>query len=140
MAIEQVEEQDGGDLVKVMREFHTLPCKVTKADQAKAAQDLADALEEIEIVNDELKELKARCKARIEKAVKRTKELVATVQKGTVMQSVECELQLNFNTVTASLYRLDTDDIVNQRPMTDEERRMEATEEIPFGNEDGDAA
>jgi len=112
------------DLTHKSKESHRLPCKISKEQKAEAADQLATAIQEADSLELErkttLKDLGSRKEALIEKIHKLTQQ----VKDGVEQRSVDCELQLNYTKLTATLVRLDTEEIVEERPMTEEEKQM----------------
>ena len=106
------------------KETQTLKCELTEEELRTAGQELARNLDEIEALNDSLKEVKADYKAQIE-----SKEASAKVQRNKVRnkydyRGVTCTRTENFKDGTVVVVRDDTDSIVTSRKMSPEERQQ----------------
>lgn len=98
---------------------------LTEAEIRAAGDTLARNLDELEVLDDKLKEIKADFKAQIE-----AKEAAAKVQRNLVRnkydyRSVPCTLILNYTGQTAICTRDDTEAIVEDRAMTMNEKQMD---------------
>jgi len=118
-------EKESDDPIKVTHEPHPLPCKLTTEDRAIAAGQLAEAiqnLESLEIAHKtdtkEFNSLKQQFTGSIHR-------LSREVANGEATRSVDCELRLNYTNLTATLVRADTGEIVEDRPMTEDEKQMD---------------
>ena len=117
--------QKKGDLIHTSEEPHDLPCKLTTAERATAAGLLANAVENLKALEDEKKDVMADINARKKRLVKDLNTLSRHVKDGEATRSVMCELELNYNTLTATLTRKNTGEVVDERPMTEEEKQTQ---------------
>ena len=113
-----------GPSIKTTNETRLLKCVLTDEEIAMAGQELARHLDELEVLDDKLKEVKADFKAQIE-----AKEAAAKVQRNLVRnkydyRQVACIMVLNYTVGTVVVKRDDTNDIVVDRKMLAEEREM----------------
>ena len=111
--------------VKTTHETRYLKCLLTEDEIRIAGDTLARNLDELEVLDDKLKEIKADFKAQIE-----AKEAAAKVQRNLVRnkydyRNVPCTLVLNYTGGTAICTRDDTEAIVDDRPMTMAEKQMD---------------
>jgi len=113
------------DLVKVAHEPHHLPCELGEKDKAEAADRLAKALEQAESFALEHKSVTGGFKSRTGALNEQIHRLMVNVRDGVEMRSIDCELRLNYTKLTATLVRKDTGEVVEERPMTSEEKQME---------------
>jgi len=120
------------DTIHKSREPHTLPCKLDAEGIAAAAGKLAKANQAMESLEAEKKATMSGFTARKNALLSEVHTLSQQVTDGVVMQNVECELQLNYTTMRATLIRLDTQEVVEERAMTDEEKQMD----LPFDGDD----
>lgn len=117
-------KKNKNDLVKVTHEPHKLPFQLGVEEKAEAAEQLATTLQAAESLELERKSVLGEFKSRLNALEERIHKLTLNVKDGVEMRSVECELHLNYTTLTATLIRSDTKDVVEERPMTDEEKQM----------------
>ena len=106
------------------KETQTLKCELTEEEIRVAGQDLARTLDELESLNDKLKEIKADFKAQIE-----AREAASKVQRNLVRnkydyRGVTCTRTMNYKAGTVVVVRDDTDSIVTSRKMSPEERQQ----------------
>ena len=113
------------DMVKVTHELHHLPCELGEKDRAEAADRLAKALEQAESLALERKSVTGDFKSRLGALNERIHRLMVNVKNGVEMRSIDCELRLNYTKLTVMLVRKDTGEMVEERPMTSEEKQME---------------
>jgi len=113
------------DLIKVTHEPHSLPCALGEKEKAEAADQLAKSLEQAEGLELERKSVAGDFKSRLDALKERIHRLMVNVKNGVEMRSIDCDLSLNYTKLTAILARKDTGEVVEERPMTDEEQQME---------------
>ena len=111
--------------VKTTHETRTLKCMLDDSEMRTAGDTLARNLDELEVLEDKLKEIKADFKAQIE-----AKEAAAKVQRNLVRNKydyrpVACTMVLNYTEGNVVVTRNDTDEIVVDRKMLPEEREMD---------------
>lgn len=111
--------------VKTTHETRLLKCALTEIELRDAGQELARHLDELEVLDDKLKEVKADFKAQIE-----AKEAAAKVQRNLVRNKYDycptaCTMVLNYTAGTVVVTRDDTKEIVVDRKMLAEEREMD---------------
>ncbi|MCJ7779177.1 MAG: hypothetical protein MUP16_12810 [Sedimentisphaerales bacterium] len=118
-------EKETGDRIKVTHEPHPLACKLTTSDRALAAGQLAEAiqnLESLEVVHKTDTKNYNSLKQQLTGSIHR---LSREVMNGEAVRSVDCELRLNYVTLTAELWRTDTGEMTDTRPMTEDEEQMD---------------
>jgi len=116
-------DKDAGDRIKVTHEPRPLACKLTIQDRAVAAGQLAEAiqnLESLEIVRKTDTKNFNSLKQQFTGSIHRLSREVAN---GEAVRSVDCELRLNYTTLMASLWRTDSGEMYDQRPMTEDEKQ-----------------
>lgn len=118
------------DIIHTTHEPHTLPCKLDEKDKAEAAEELATAIQQGESLELERKSVLGGLKKRKDNLIERIHNLTIQVKDGIVMRSVDCELNLNHTKLNAILIRTDTEEIVDERPMTQEEKQMNLDDEF----------
>lgn len=118
------------DLIHTTHEPHILPCKLSEKDKAEAAEDLATAIQQGESLELERKSALGDFKKRKDNLLERIHNLTISVKDGIMMRSLECELKLNHTKLTATLIRPDTNEVFDERPMTQEEKQMNLDDEF----------
>jgi len=117
-------EVEKSEQIKLTREPHVLPCKLNEKDRADAADKLATAIQRVESLEIEKKTLNTNFKGQIDTQKEQIHKLTIEVKDGISQRSIDCELALNYSKLRAILTRLDTGQIVEERPMTEEEKQM----------------
>ena len=112
------------DLIHKSVEPHRVKCVLTTDEKAEAANQLASAYMDLESLALERKTAMTEFKNRRERIEERVHVLSLKVKEGVEMRSVRCELQLNYTKLRATLIRLDTEEIVEEREMTNDEKQM----------------
>lgn len=112
------------DLVKVTHEPHKLPCNLGAKEKAEAAEALAITIQATESLELERKSVLGDFKSRMDGLKESIHNLSLSIKNSVQMRSIECELHLNYTTLTATLIRTDTKEVVEERPMTEEEKQM----------------
>jgi hypothetical protein len=85
---------------------------------------LANAIADLEALAQEKAEFMADLKGRHKDAQAKVKLLAEKVRTGSETRLVECRLEKDFLANAVRIYRLDTGGLVEERPMTMEERQM----------------
>ena len=112
------------DVVHTTHEPHTLPCIITGKERAEAADQLATAIQQGESLELERKSTMGDLKKRKDNLLERIHNLTIKVKDSIEMRPVVCELRLNHTKLTATLIRLDTNEEVESRPLSSEEKQM----------------
>lgn len=110
--------------VATTKETRVLKCELTEKEVQIAGQELARTLDELESLDDRLKEIKADFKAQIE-----SKEAASKVQRNLVRnkydyRGVTCTKTMDYKAGSVLVVRDDTDSIVVSRKMSPEERQQ----------------
>lgn len=113
------------DLVHLSNEPHKLPCPLDQKAIAEVANELASEIQKLETLEGEKKSIDADYNGQIKVVKQKMHSLSQKVTSGEEMRSIDCELKLNYSKQTAILTRTDTKAIVEERPMTEEEKQME---------------
>jgi hypothetical protein len=124
------------DSIKTTKETRLLKCELTEEEVRQAADTLARNLDELEVLDDKLKEVKADFKAQTE-----AKEAAAKVQRNLVRNKYDyrqtpCTMTLNYTTQKVIVTRDDTGDVVTERDMLAEEKQMDMGFDAGEGNKD----
>ena len=118
-------ETKSEDRIKVTHEPHPLACKLTTQDRAVAAGQLAEAIQNLESLEVEHKVETKDFNSRKQQFTGSIHRLSREVRNGEAVRSVDCELRLNYTTLVASLWRTDTGEMSEERPMTEDEKQMD---------------
>ena len=118
-------EKKTGDRINVTHEPHPLACKLTTEDRAAAANQLAEAIQNLESLEIQRKTDTKNFNSLMQQLAGSVHRLSREVANGEAVRSVDCELRLNYTTLAASLVRTDTGEIVETRPMTEDEKQMD---------------
>ncbi len=116
-------EAKSKDRIKVTHEPHPLACKLTTQDRAFAAGQLAEAIQNLESLEVEHKVETKNYNSRKQQFTGSIHRLSREVSNGEAVRSVDCELRLNYTTLTASLVRTDTGEMFEERPMNEDEKQ-----------------
>ena len=118
-------KQKENDKVKTTHERHLLKCELSQDELLQCGDELAGALdnlrqaqEEKESVVKDFKAKEAMCEAEIT-----TKQLL--VRNKYEYRQTDCKLILDYTKQSATLIRLDTEGIVNERQLSEEEKQMD---------------
>ncbi len=102
-----------------------LKCDLTDAEIADTARDLARANSQKKSIEDQKKEVDAQLKADIAAQDSIIGRLSALINTGHEYRNIECRIELDTpESGKKTIIRLDTGEIVNVKPMTDEDRQM----------------
>lgn len=112
------------DVIQKTQELHRVKCALTTDEKAEAAMQLANAYQAIESLAIEKKTAMTDFTQRKEKFIEHIHVTSLMVKEGVAMRSVNCELRLNHSKQRVILVRLDTDEIIEEREMTADEKQM----------------
>ena len=112
------------DVIQKTQEPHRVKCVLTADEKAEAAMELANTYQAMESLAIERKTVMSEFKQRKEKLEEQIHTTSLMVKEGVAMRSVKCELQLNYSKLRATIIRLDTEEIVEEREMTNDEKQM----------------
>lgn len=101
-----------------------LECKLTSEEIRNLGVALANAIGELESLEQEKADFMADLKSRQKDARAKMKLLAEKIRSGLEVRLVECRIEKDFLANAVRAYRLDTGDLVEERPMTPEERQM----------------
>ena len=124
MTLEQTESTANEDIIRDTEEPHTLACKMTEAELQGEQDNLLRLLQDVEELDLQKKSVVADFASRKKKLDEMLEASRKKLGSKDVMRSIMCTLKLNFTKLTATLFRQDTYEQVNERPMNEEERRM----------------
>ena len=117
------------------KEFKTmLRVELTDAEIADMSQEMADAYSEVENLESEIKTHKQQLQSKIETKKARIAELMGIVRVGYESRKVKCERVFDYDEGVVKEIRLDTEEVIDERPLEDDEKQMSlpgTTEEDP---------
>lgn len=110
-----------------------LPCKLSEEEVLKYGRDLGRAYADKSRVETELDGIKAEYKGRVKEQDALIEKLSARVHSGIETRDVACMEVKNWTEGTVEVRRLDTNEIVESRPMREDEKQMEIATGITEG-------
>lgn len=96
----------------------------TNAEKQRLGSELADTYRRLELEQNHLKDVTTQVKSRITSLEATIKEKVSKINAGYEMITVECYIVKDYEDDVIRYVRMDTDDEVDSRDMTTEERQM----------------
>jgi hypothetical protein len=113
--------------MKIQKHIITKPLSVRLTDEEvlKYGREAARAVADRESIESDFDSMKKDYKARIDEQTAIVSKLSPRIHSGKETRDVECEEVKDWTKGTVVVTRLDTFEIVDQRPMRDEERQME---------------
>jgi hypothetical protein len=107
----------------------SLSCKLTTEEFEERAKSLAEAHEDRKGLESNHEMLKRQMKSEAAELEAKIDVLAAVVSRKSEMRQVEVEEQADLVKLKAFRYRMDTGEVINERPLTEDERQ----EKIPLG-------
>jgi hypothetical protein len=104
---------------------HHLPVRLTDEEKTKASERLAAAIQEKDDHEGELGKIKREYKDRDEKLQAEFRYLGRLIRTGVEERAVQCEERPNWLNSTMEIFRIDTGELVNFRPLSREERQRD---------------
>jgi hypothetical protein len=104
--------------------LHPVECKLTDKQIAEAARILASAYGAQESLALEKKAAMGEFKQRADKLIEQIHVTSSMVAKGVEIRSVKCEKLINYTTNRATITRLDTRQVVEERELNAEEHQQ----------------
>jgi len=127
-----------GDMIKITKEANVLQCPMTEQEIQAEQGVLLRTLQSMDDLATEKDAAIADFKFRDKKLKEKFNECRVRLATRNIMRGIECSLLLNWTQLTATLTRLDTGEVVQQRAMNDDERKMPNTPELPFDDKNYD--
>jgi hypothetical protein len=129
------------DKTLTRKETKNLPCKLTEAEVLAYGRDLAGKHAEYSRIEGEFTALKTEFKGKLEEVDARISTLASRVQSGQEYRDVETIETKNWTKLTVSSIRTDTGEVIQNRPMREDEKQAElfddaAVEVAVAGEED----
>lgn len=107
----------------------SLPVRLSDQDVQNMGTELANQFVELNRLKSErdqgVADLKEQYKEPIEQAEQAVATLSQALHKGEIVRQVECAKELDFGKGITTIYRRDTGEVIEQRPMTADERQSD---------------
>jgi hypothetical protein len=114
-----------------------LACKLTEPEVLQYGRDMAQAYAERERLTGELDAIKGEYKGKIAEQDAAIGKLQARVHSGMESRDVECVEEKNWTAATVRVTRTDTHEVIESRPMREDEKQVELS--IVVADGDGDS-
>jgi hypothetical protein len=101
-----------------------LECLFTQDELRNLGISLANAIGDLEALAQEKAEFMADLKDRLKDARAKVKLMAEKIRTGSEVRLVECRLEKDYLANAVRAYRTDTDEMVEERAMTAEERQL----------------
>lgn len=133
---------DGEHPVKIVRITRSLRCLLSDEEKAQRAERAAHLVARIESMRDEAKAEAGQRKAQIQQAEADLKAVSGEYRNGAVFRDVECEERFIYRLGKVETVRMDWEELIGERPMSEFERQTDlgfdaVGEEIDAANEEG---
>ena len=102
-----------------------LKCQLTEKEKTELSAQIAKAISDRASAEAKLKEVSASIKAQIAQLDAEISEKALQINNGYEYRNVECRMDKDYRLGTVTITRLDTGEVIRERPMTAEERQME---------------
>jgi uncharacterized FlaG/YvyC family protein len=102
-----------------------LKCQLTEKEKTNLSSEIAKAISDRASAEAKLKEVSASIKAQIAQLDAEISEKALQINNGYEYRNVECRMDKDYRLGTVTITRLDTGEVIRERPMTGEERQME---------------
>ncbi len=107
---------------EIIKEY--LKCLLTEKEKTELSARIAKAISDKASIEARLKEVTASLKAEIAKCDAEIADAALQINTGSQYKNVDCQIERNYRLGTVTITRLDTGEIIRERPMTAEERQM----------------
>jgi len=111
----------------------TLPCALTDADRVRLGSELAEALGREAALESDLAAFKASHKAKVLPVQERIRQISSDLRDGHELRAVECRIVRDIKAGSVKFVRLDTEETVDERGMTDAERQLDLEDKLAPG-------
>lgn len=104
--------------------FHDCEVKCTETEVAAKGRELARLLEQRDDVDEDKRETVKAFKVQLDGLDEEIRDTAKVVTSGVEMRPIECAERFVKDRALVETYRLDTGDVISERPMTVEEARQ----------------
>jgi hypothetical protein len=115
-----------------------LPCTLTEQEVLAYGRDMAHAYAERERIDGEFDAVKSDYKGKLAEQDAIIGKLSGRVHSGIETREVKCEQIQNWTEATITVLRCDTREVIESRPMREDEKAMELS--LDVGTSNGDAS
>lgn len=115
--------EEGQRFVSLKRITRNLPCRLTEGELLARADDLSVVVQETTAEEGRQTDVKAQMKARLTELDARKTRLAITIGRKEEYRDVEVELMADVQAGTVTIYRMDTSEAIETRPMTEQEKQ-----------------
>jgi uncharacterized FlaG/YvyC family protein len=102
-----------------------LKCQLTEKEKTELSAKIAKAISDRASAEAKLKEVSASIKAQIAQLDAEISEKALQINNGYEYRNVECRMDKDYRLGGVTITRLDTGEVIRERPMTAEERQLE---------------
>ena len=102
-----------------------LKCQLTEKEKTELSAKIAKAISDRASAEAKLKEVSTSIKAQIAQLDAEISEKALQINNGYEYRNVECRMDKDYRLGAMTITRLDTGEVIRERPMTSEERQME---------------
>lgn len=102
-----------------------LKCQLTEKEKTELSAQIAKAISDRASAEAKLKEVSTAIKAQIAQFDAEISEKALQINNGYEYRNVECRMDKDYRLGTVTITRLDTGEVIRERPMTGEERQLE---------------
>jgi uncharacterized FlaG/YvyC family protein len=102
-----------------------LKCQLTEKEKTELSAKIAKAISDRASAEAKLKEVSASIKAQIAQLDAEISEKALQINNGYEYRNVECRMDKDYRLGSVTITRVDTGEVIRERPMTAEERQME---------------
>lgn len=130
----QSEPVNGDETQEARRKIkRLLKVALTPEEERFFGKESARYRQELALANDQLDEIKGQFKGKIEGYEKEQNRIMVLLNNGYEYRDVECEIIEDFKALTIQVTRLDTGEVVEDRPMNEAERQQNLPMEAAAG-------
>lgn len=123
--------EQGERFVSIRRVTRNLPCRLTDAELLDRADQLSVVVQETSAEEARQTDLKTQMKARLTELDSKKTRLAITIGRKEEYRDVEVELMADIQAGTVTVYRMDTSEAIETRPMSEQEKQATLPLEAP---------
>jgi len=129
---QEAQAQEQVHRTKTTKETRILQVQLTQEEQLAAGKKLAEAVRTLTNCQAQAKSAASQFKAKIDEMQAKINGLQILISDGYELRSVPCVNVMDYTDVMVRVTRTDTDEIVEERKLTEDERQSS----LPFDGED----
>lgn len=100
-----------------------LPCRLTEEELRQRGDALAETVQELAAEESRQTDVKAQMKARLTELEAKQTRFAITISRKEEYRDIQCDLFVNADRGLVDVVRRDTSEVVETRPITDDERQ-----------------